>query len=135
MKFVHEGFIRLRAEVVVVDNSNGTVTINDYDCNDIEAGTSTPPNSTVRLYVEDSGSGIPFEKRGKLFAKYQESLDLLSQGTVRTAQDGSKLYYKPLTCFYVILRSCLFSHSSSFPLYLSPPPLLLPITLHWYLLI
>ena len=135
VKFVHEGFIRLRAEVVVVDNSNGTVTINDYDSNDIEAGTSTPPNSTVRLYVEDSGSGIPFEKRGKLFAKYQESLDLLSQGTVRTAQDGYKLYYKPFTCFYVILRSFLFLHSSSFPLYLSPPPLLLPITLHWYLLI
>ena len=108
VKFVHEGFIRLRAEVVVVDNSNGTVTINDYDSDNIEAGTSTPPNSTVRLYVEDSGSGIPFEKRGKLFAKYQESLDLLSQGTVRTAQDGYELYYKPLTCFYVILRSFSF---------------------------
>ena len=55
-KFVEEGFIRLRA--LVVDDH-------------------------VQLYVEDSGCGIPQEKRGRLFQKYQESLDLLSQGTVR----------------------------------------------------
>jgi signal transduction histidine kinase len=120
VKFIHEGFIRLRAEVVVVvDKNNGTATIKDYDSDDIEASTSTPPNSTVRLYVEDSGSGIPFEKRERLFAKYQESLDLLSQGTVRTAQDGYKLYYKPRTCFYIILRPFLFLFSSLFLLYLS----------------
>jgi K+-sensing histidine kinase KdpD len=56
-KFVEKGFIRLRAEVV--DNS-------------------------VRLIVEDSGPGVPEEKRERLFAKFQESLDSLSQGTVRS---------------------------------------------------
>lgn len=53
-KFVEKGFIRMRANVV---------------------------DHQVRLYVEDSGVGIPEEKRKELFAKYQLSLDLLSQGT------------------------------------------------------
>lgn len=54
-KFVESGFIRLSAAVV---------------------------DGRVQMAVEDSGPGIPFEKRDKLFNKYQESLDLLSQGTV-----------------------------------------------------
>lgn len=53
-KFIEEGFIRLKAEEV--DNN-------------------------VRLFVDDSGSGIPKGKRDRLFAKFQESLDVLSQGT------------------------------------------------------
>jgi signal transduction histidine kinase len=55
-KFVSKGFIRLCAEEV---------------------------EGCVRLLVDDSGSGIPLEKRELLFSKFQESLDLLSQGTVR----------------------------------------------------
>lgn len=55
-KFVEQGFIRLRAEVV---------------------------DGSVQLSVEDSGPGVPLEKRERLFAKFQESLDSLSQGTVR----------------------------------------------------
>lgn len=53
-KFVERGYIRLRAEVI--DNN-------------------------VCLFVEDSGPGIPPEKRDRLFAKFQESLDMLNQGT------------------------------------------------------
>jgi len=53
-KFIDEGFIRLKAEIV---------------------------DGIVKIYVDDSGSGIPTEKRRRLFAKYQESLDLLNQGT------------------------------------------------------
>jgi signal transduction histidine kinase/CheY-like chemotaxis protein len=53
-KFVHSGFIRFRAAVV---------------------------DGLVELYVEDSGPGIPVEKRGSLFEKFQSSLDVLSQGT------------------------------------------------------
>jgi signal transduction histidine kinase/CheY-like chemotaxis protein len=53
-KFVEQGYIQLRAEVV---------------------------NGNVTLLVEDSGPGIPPEKRERLFAKFQESLDLLNQGT------------------------------------------------------
>ena len=53
-KFVTEGFIRLRALLV---------------------------NGHVQLYVEDSGPGIPVEKQRCLFEKFQESLDLLNQGT------------------------------------------------------
>lgn len=38
-------------------------------------------NNCVHLYVEDSGPGIPLEKRDILFTKFQESLDSLNQGT------------------------------------------------------
>jgi CheY-like chemotaxis protein len=54
VKFVTTGFVRLRAAVM---------------------------NDEVVLYVEDSGPGIPQEKRDQLFNKYQKSLDRLSQGT------------------------------------------------------
>ena len=56
VKFIEEGFIKLRAEVV---------------------------DGLAQMTVEDSGPGIPLEKRERLFCKYQESLDMLSQGTVR----------------------------------------------------
>lgn len=56
LKFVNKGFIRLRA---IVDEGD----------------------QTVLIYIEDSGPGIPVEKRKKLFAKFQESLDSLHQGT------------------------------------------------------
>jgi len=54
VKFVTTGYIRLAAKVV---------------------------DGTVKIYVEDTGPGIPLEKRDNLFAKFQESLDLLNQGT------------------------------------------------------
>jgi CheY-like chemotaxis protein len=54
LKFVDEGFIRLKACVV---------------------------NGEVNICIEDSGPGIPPEKRTILFSKFQESLDSLSQGT------------------------------------------------------
>jgi CheY-like chemotaxis protein len=53
-KFVEKGFVRLRADVV---------------------------DGMVQVYVEDSGPGIPLEKRQRLFRKFQESLDSLNQGT------------------------------------------------------
>ena len=53
-KFVHSGFIRFRATMV---------------------------DGLIELYVEDLGPGIPAEKRGVLFEKFQSSLDVLSQGT------------------------------------------------------
>lgn len=55
VKFISQGFIRLRAQVV---------------------------DGTVEISVEDSGSGVPVEKRALLFNKFQDSLDVLSQGTV-----------------------------------------------------
>jgi signal transduction histidine kinase len=64
-KFIDEGFIRLKAEVV---------------------------NGHVQVYVDDSGSGIPAEKRQQLFAKYQESLDMLNQGTVRILVSMMDIY-------------------------------------------
>jgi len=54
VKFVTKGFVRLRS--IVVENA-------------------------VQIHVEDSGPGIPPEKRDKLFARFQESLDELNQGT------------------------------------------------------
>jgi C4-dicarboxylate-specific signal transduction histidine kinase len=54
-KHVKRGFVRLRAE--------------------------TCEMGMCSIAVEDSGPGIPPEKRGRLFSKFQESLDLLDQGT------------------------------------------------------
>lgn len=54
-KFVVDGFIRLRAHV--------------------------QDGRSVLLFVEDSGPGIRPEQRSHLFSKFQESFDLLSQGT------------------------------------------------------
>ena len=54
VKFVETGFVRLQAEVV---------------------------DDNVELSVSDSGPGIPAEKRKLMFNKFQESLDILSQGT------------------------------------------------------
>ena len=54
-KFVTTGYIRLVAELT--------------------------KRGTVQLRVEDSGPGVPEEKRKTLFAKFQASLDNLSQGT------------------------------------------------------
>lgn len=56
-KCVEQGFIRLRGAVV---------------------------DRNVQLSVEDSGPGIPLDKQKRLFLKFQESLDVLSQGKVGT---------------------------------------------------
>jgi Histidine kinase-, DNA gyrase B-, and HSP90-like ATPase/Response regulator receiver domain len=53
-KFVEHGFVRLRADVI---------------------------NGCVFLFIGDLGPGIPEEKRKNLFCKFQESLDVLNQGT------------------------------------------------------
>ena len=53
-KFVEGGYIRLRSCV---------------------------ENEEVRIYVEDSGPGVPEEKRKNLFCRFQESLDSMAQGT------------------------------------------------------
>lgn len=55
-KFVQQGFVRMGAYV-------------------------DPEDGHVRVFVEDSGPGIPSEKRDKLFEKFQSSLDTLCQGT------------------------------------------------------
>ena len=55
IKFTLKGFVRMRA-VILADG-------------------------LVEISVEDTGPGIPKGKRGHLFDKFQESLDLLSQGT------------------------------------------------------
>jgi signal transduction histidine kinase/ActR/RegA family two-component response regulator len=53
-KFVQKGFVRLSASEI---------------------------DGNVKLFVDDSGPGIPMEKRKDLFVKFQESLDSLNQGT------------------------------------------------------
>lgn len=55
-KFVRKGFIRCSANV-------------------------NPINGFVELRVDDSGPGIPPEKRSQVFEKFQQSLDTLQQGT------------------------------------------------------
>jgi CheY-like chemotaxis protein len=58
-KFVEAGYVRIGASVSSTDEHN----------------------KSVRVFVEDSGPGIPAEKRNSLFDKFQSSLDSLSQGT------------------------------------------------------
>jgi signal transduction histidine kinase len=65
-KFVERGFIRLRAHLHGGDPNDNAV---------------MSSSSSVALYVEDSGPGIPQHKRSSLFTKFQESLDVLNQGT------------------------------------------------------
>lgn len=55
-KFVEKGFIRCCAKV-------------------------NPIDGFVLLYVDDSGPGIPEEKRKRVFRKFQQSLDIVQQGT------------------------------------------------------
>jgi len=55
-KFVQNGFIRLKAKV-------------------------NKDTKKVQIFVEDSGPGVPSEKRERLFSKFQSSLDSLNQGT------------------------------------------------------
>lgn len=77
-KFVDEGFIRLRAEAVAV----GTEDDGDESSSGFGgSGDGNGPCRHVEISVEDSGPGIPADKRGRLFSKFQESLDTLSQGT------------------------------------------------------
>ena len=63
-KFVEKGYVKLRAAVVSPPQ-------------DKEEG----GREEVCIFVEDSGPGIPIEKRTNLFSKFQESLDSLHQGT------------------------------------------------------
>jgi signal transduction histidine kinase len=42
---------------------------------------ATAVDGKVRIFVEDSGPGIPVDKRKSLFSKFQESLDSMNQGT------------------------------------------------------
>ena len=130
VKFINEGFIRLRAEVVEVEEcSDDHIRFRDEFVRenshlDIECGDVM--DKTVRIYVEDSGSGIPIEKRERLFAKYQESLDLLSQGTVRTQLviDGTctvffdlfshlRLFFLLITHYRELVSTCARTWSNS----------------------
>jgi len=55
-RFVENGFVRCGAKV-------------------------NPIDGLVELYVDDSGPGIPAEKRQQVFGKFQQRLDSLQQGT------------------------------------------------------
>ena len=60
--------MRLRASALVHDNSRLSLS-------------SAPPSvGGILISVEDSGPGVPEEKRNQLFVKYQKSLEELSSG-------------------------------------------------------
>jgi len=68
-KFVEKGYIRLRAQVM------------NNDKDDSQAQKENSMEAKVAFYVEDSGPGIPECKQKALFSKFQDSLDVLNQGT------------------------------------------------------
>jgi len=108
-KFVEKGFIRLRAEVISErdqpenglprpsrdnkkdsfnNNENGSVVrrrilseVQFDSTHSLSSESHERVKSRIVLSVEDSGPGIPQEKREQLFVKFQDSLDLLNQGT------------------------------------------------------
>lgn len=65
VKFVKKGFICLRAKTV---------------------------NGSVEISVEDTGPGIPESKRHRLFAKFQNSLDELNQGTGAYGHENGSVF-------------------------------------------
>ncbi|KAL3913006.1 MAG: hypothetical protein SGILL_006662 [Bacillariaceae sp.] len=62
------GFVRLRASALIHDNSR------------LLNGGATTQAGGILISVEDSGPGVPPEKRTQLFTKYQKSLEELNQG-------------------------------------------------------
>jgi signal transduction histidine kinase len=78
-KFVQKGFIRFCAKKVTINNNNDINPTNDSTNDDDDDN----DNELIEFAVEDSGPGIPIEKRESMFRKYQDSLDGLAQGTVR----------------------------------------------------
>lgn len=78
-KFVSKGFIRLRAEVVPPSAPEDCESLAFNDVESAVKGSHRDGN--VVIYIEDSGPGIPEVKRKQLFKKFQDSLDVLNQGT------------------------------------------------------
>ena len=78
-KFVEKGFIRLRAAVVEVKVNKSVAVENGESGKAVAEQAYTEQH--IELYVEDSGPGIPEHKRKSLFNKWQDSLDVLNQGT------------------------------------------------------
>ena len=76
-KFVSKGFVRMVAKVT---------------------------DSCLMIAVEDSGAGIPESTNQQLFVKFQESLDVLQQGTVSCSS---------ISMFYVLKQPGRFLTSWS----------------------
>ncbi|CAB9523858.1 Adaptive-response sensory-kinase SasA [Seminavis robusta] len=90
---------RLRLQQVILNLGRNSAKF-VHDKGFIRLGATLLPDKSVELSVEDSGSGIPESKRQNLFARFQESLDSMNQGTgvglnlCRTLVDlmGGELY-------------------------------------------
>jgi signal transduction histidine kinase/CheY-like chemotaxis protein len=68
-RFVNAGgFVCLRASAMVHDHSR------------LQHSSATPSMGGIVISVEDSGPGVPKEKRPQLFVKYQKSLEELNEG-------------------------------------------------------
>jgi signal transduction histidine kinase len=76
-KFVQKGFVRFKVEVKECSDE-GHESGGNSSSSSIESGED---GSNICIYIEDSGPGIPESKRGRLFEKFQESLDSTNQGT------------------------------------------------------
>ena len=122
-KFVEKGFIRLRAAVVEVKVNKSVAVENGESGKAVAEQAYTEQH--IELYVEDSGPGIPEHKRKSLFNKWQDSLDVLNQGTgiglalceklsvlmskyQERSQCRSPIFYLPSSLPIVILDSDLY---------------------------
>jgi signal transduction histidine kinase len=77
---------RLRLKQIILNLAlNSAKFIDGGDANFIRLG-AAEINGVVQLSVCDSGPGVPLDKRSNLFSKFQPSLDVMNQGTVRTGR-------------------------------------------------
>jgi signal transduction histidine kinase len=69
-KFVEKGYIRLCAHVEQQTHGESS-----------SSSATAQRRDNVVISISDSGPGIPVNKRSQLFVRFQESLDILNQGT------------------------------------------------------
>ncbi|CAB9520292.1 sensor kinase/phosphatase LuxQ [Seminavis robusta] len=93
-KFVENGYVRFSVKVVPArpppppqdeettgDKRKGSKQKKNKNKVAFLEQAPSPNQETVQIWIEDTGPGIPEEKKQNLFGKFQESLDTLSQGT------------------------------------------------------
>jgi CheY-like chemotaxis protein len=83
-RYVTEGgFVKLIAHPIIVDTPFDTKTKRNKSINyiaDYSNRSTAPRDSGICISVEDSGPGVPKEKREMLFKRYQKSLEEMNQG-------------------------------------------------------
>ena len=82
-RYVTEGgFVKLKAYPIIIDSPADTrkKRTRSINYNEDYSNRSAPRENGICISVEDSGPGVPKEKREMLFKRYQKSLEEMNQG-------------------------------------------------------